>query len=212
MKAEKMKSTSLLRNSMRKAKGLFLLLSAFILHPSSFILSAPLVLQSDFGVKDGAVAAMKGVAVGVNPDLKIYDLTHEIPAFNVWEGAYRLWQTAPYWPAGTVFVSVVDPGVGTNAEVGRRPHEERANTSSRPTTARSRSIAEKMGIDAVREIDETKNRRRGFRGKLHVPRPRRVRLHRPRGWRRESSSLRGGRPGMLDPAKIVTISSTNTRQ
>ena len=43
-----------------------------------------LVLQSDFGAKDGAVAAMKGVAVGVEPELKIYDLTHEIPAFNVW--------------------------------------------------------------------------------------------------------------------------------
>ena len=55
---------------------------------------------------------MKGVAYGVSPDLKMYDITHEIPRFNIWEAAYRLNQTARYWPAGTVFVSVVDPGVG----------------------------------------------------------------------------------------------------
>jgi S-adenosylmethionine hydrolase len=71
------------------------------------------VFQSDFGLKDGAVAAMKGVANGVSPELKLYDLTHEIPAYNIWEAAYRLEQTVPYWHAGTVFVSVVDPGVGT---------------------------------------------------------------------------------------------------
>ena len=72
------------------------------------------VYQSDFGVKDGAVSAMKGVAVGVDPTLRLEDLTHEIPAFNIWEGAYRLNQTVAYWPPGTVFVSVVDPGVGTD--------------------------------------------------------------------------------------------------
>ena len=71
-----------------------------------------LVFQSDFGLKDGAVSAMKGVAMGVSPDLKLFDVTHEIPAYNIWEASYRLVQTAPYWPAGTVFVSVVDPGVG----------------------------------------------------------------------------------------------------
>ena len=46
-----------------------------------------LVFQSDFGVKDGAVAAMKGVAVSVSDDLRIFDVTHEIPAFNIWEAA-----------------------------------------------------------------------------------------------------------------------------
>src|SRR5437867_3990284 len=71
------------------------------------------VFQTDFGLKDGAVSAMKGVAMGVSSDLKLFDLTHEIPAYNIWEAAYRLQQTAQYWPAGTVFVSVVDPGVGS---------------------------------------------------------------------------------------------------
>ncbi len=75
--------------------------------------SQALVFMTDFGLRDGAVAAMKGVARGVNPNLGVVDLTHEIPAFNILEGAYRLRQTAPYWAAGTVFVIVVDPGVGT---------------------------------------------------------------------------------------------------
>ena len=56
---------------------------------------------------------MRGVAVSVDPTLRLEDLTHEIPAFDIWEGAYRLNTTAPYWPPGTVFVSVIDPGVGT---------------------------------------------------------------------------------------------------
>lgn len=73
----------------------------------------PLVLQTDFGLKDGAVAAMRGIAVGVSPNLAVHDLSHENTPFDIWEAAYRLSQTAAFWPAGTVFVSVIDPGVGT---------------------------------------------------------------------------------------------------
>lgn len=72
-----------------------------------------LVFQSDFGIADGAVSAMYGVAFSVSQDIKIYDLTHEIPQYNIWEASYRLIQTVNYWPKGTVFVSVVDPGVGS---------------------------------------------------------------------------------------------------
>ncbi len=49
-----------------------------------------LVLQSDFGNKDAAVASMKGVAYGVSADLVVHDLTHEIPVFNIWEASFRL--------------------------------------------------------------------------------------------------------------------------
>ena len=73
----------------------------------------PLILQSDFGTADGAVSAMYGVAYGVNQDLNISDLTHEIPQYEIWEASYRLIQTVSYWPKGSVFVSVVDPGVGS---------------------------------------------------------------------------------------------------
>ena len=119
-----------------------------------------MVFQTDFGVKDGAVSEMKGVACGVDPNLKLYDLTHEIPAFNIWEASYRLWQTAPYWPAGTVFVSVVDPGVGT-ARKSVVAHLKTGQYVVTPDNGTLTMVAEKMGIDAVREIDETKNRRAG---------------------------------------------------
>ena len=116
-----------------------------------------LVFQSDFGLKDGAVAAMKGVAFSVSDDLRIFDITHEIPAFNIWEAAYRLSQSASYWPAGTVFVSIVDPGVGSS----RRSIVARMRSGHvvvTPDNGTLTLLAESMGIDEVREIDETKNR------------------------------------------------------
>src|SRR5438552_3368880 len=91
---------------------LLLLATTFYTHAQNKIV----VFQSDFGLKDGAVSAMKGVAMGVSSDLKLFDLTHEIPAYNIWEASYRLYQTVSYWPTGTVFVSVVDPGVGTSRQ------------------------------------------------------------------------------------------------
>jgi S-adenosylmethionine hydrolase len=117
------------------------------------------VFQSDFGLKDGAVSAMKGVAMGVSPDLKLYDLTHEIPAYNIWEGAYRLMQTVPYWPEGTVFVSVVDPGVGTS----RKSVVAKTKTGQyivTPDNGTLTLIAETLGIAELREIDEAVNRRK----------------------------------------------------
>ena len=64
----------------------------------------PLVFQSDFGLVDGAVSAMYGVAYCVSPELKIHDLTHDITPYSIWEASYRLIQTISYWPEDTVFV------------------------------------------------------------------------------------------------------------
>ncbi|MBP2966732.1 SAM-dependent chlorinase/fluorinase, partial [Acinetobacter baumannii] len=72
-----------------------------------------LVLQTDFGLVDGAVSAMYGVAYTVDPNISIENLTHDIPPYDIWVASYRLYQTVKYWPTGTVFVSVVDPGVGS---------------------------------------------------------------------------------------------------
>ena len=119
-----------------------------------------LVFQTDFGTKDGAVAAMKGVAFGVNPALKQFDLTHEIPAYNVWEAAYRLKQTSPYWPSNTVFVSVVDPGVGTD----RKAVVLRTKSGQMfvgPDNGTFTFLAESPGVDAVREIDVSRQRLQG---------------------------------------------------
>ncbi len=118
------------------------------------------VFQSDFGLKDGAVSAMKGVSMGVDTSLKLFDLTHEIPAYNIWEAAYRLEQTIPYWPAGTVFVSVVDPGVGTNRK-SVVLKTKAGHFIVTPDNGTLTLIAASQGIDAVREIDEAVNRRKG---------------------------------------------------
>jgi hypothetical protein len=119
-----------------------------------------LVIQTDFGTRDGAVAAMKGVAVGVSDALKLFDLSHENSPFDVWEAAYRLKQTAPYWPAGTVFVSVIDPGVGTE-----RKSVVLKTASGHffvgPDNGTWTLVAEDLGIASVREIDESKHRRAG---------------------------------------------------
>ena len=118
----------------------------------------PIVLQTDFGLKDGAVAAMKGVIIGVDPALKIHDLTHEIPPYDIWEAAYRLRQTAEYWPAGTVFVSVVDPGVGTlRKSIVLKTKSGHYFVS--PDNGTLSLISEQLGIAEVRQIDEAINRR-----------------------------------------------------
>jgi len=121
-----------------------------------------LVFQSDFGLKDGAVSAMKGVANSVSAELKLYDVTHEIPAYNIWEAAYRLEQTVPYWPAGTVFVSVVDPGVGT-ARKSVVLKTKAGHFIVTPDNGTLTLIAQSEGIAAIREIDEAVNRRKDSR-------------------------------------------------
>ena len=119
-----------------------------------------LVLQTDFGLRDGAVAAMRGVATGVSLRIPIHDLSHENTPFNIWEAAYRLKQAAPYWPAGTVFVSVVDPGVGTERK-SVVVQTKSGHLFVGPDNGTFTLIAEDLGIAAVRAIDETKHRRRG---------------------------------------------------
>ncbi|MEX0707326.1 MAG: S-adenosyl-l-methionine hydroxide adenosyltransferase family protein [Woeseia sp.] len=118
---------------------------------------SPLVFQSDFGTRDSAVAAMKGVAVSISAGLPIFDLTHEIPPYSIWEASLRLVQAAEYWPAGTVFVSVVDPGVGTDRKsvvmLSRSGHY-----FVTPDNGTLTFVAEQLGVAAVREIDEAVNR------------------------------------------------------
>ncbi len=117
----------------------------------------PLVFQTDFGLVDGAVSAMYGVAYSVMPDLKIHDLTHDITPFNIWEASYRLIQTINYWPAGTVFVSVVDPGVGSD----RKSVVVKTNSGRYIVTPDNGTLTHVLrleGIESVREIDESINR------------------------------------------------------
>ena len=118
-----------------------------------------LVFQSDFGLVDGAVSAMEGVALQVDPELKLHNLTHDITPYNIFEGSYRLFQTVNYWPQGTVFVSVVDPGVGTSRKsvVAKTATGQYIVTTDNGTLTH---LNKYCGIVALREIEESVNRRK----------------------------------------------------
>ncbi|MFS1664372.1 S-adenosyl-l-methionine hydroxide adenosyltransferase family protein [Streptococcus sp. zg-JUN1979] len=117
-----------------------------------------LVLQSDFGLVDGAVSAMIGVALQEARDLDIHHLTHDITPYHIFEASYRLFQTIEYWPEGTTFVSVVDPGVGSK----RKSVVALTKTNQfivTPDNGTLSYIKQHVGIKAVREISEVENRR-----------------------------------------------------
>ncbi|MGX7149268.1 SAM hydrolase/SAM-dependent halogenase family protein [Enterococcus ureasiticus] len=116
-----------------------------------------LVLQTDFGLGDGAVSAMYGVAHMVSDEIIIGDLTHEIPPYDIWAASYRLYQTVKYWPKGTVFVSVVDPGVGST----RRSIVAKTKSGHyiiTPDNGSLTHISHYQGIEEIRSIDEVTSR------------------------------------------------------
>lgn len=116
-----------------------------------------LVFQSDFGLGDGAVSAMHGVSFMVNPDLTIDDLTHEIEPYNIFEASYRILQTIKYWPKGTVFVSVVDPGVGS-ARKSIVVKTKSGHYLVTPDNGTISHIAKYIGLESAKIIDEVKDR------------------------------------------------------
>ena len=119
-----------------------------------------LVLMTDFGMTDRFVASMKGVALGVDENLRIFDLTHNITPYNVLEGSQVLAGTIPYWPDQTVFVAVVDSGVGTD----RKSVALKTKTGHfvvAPDNGLLTLPIDQLGISEVREIDPKVNRRKG---------------------------------------------------
>lgn len=117
----------------------------------------PLILQTDFGLYDGAVNAMYGVAYSVDSELKIFNLMHEIKPFDIWDASYRITQVINFWPEESVFVSVVDPGVGTNRKsVVAKTNDNRYIVT--PNNGTLTHVLKKYGIKELREIDETVNR------------------------------------------------------
>lgn len=116
-----------------------------------------ILLQTDFSTTWGAVASMKGVIKITDPELEIYDLCHDIKQYDPWEASLSLNTTEPYWPAGTVIVSVVDPGVGTarKASVALLCDGTYVVTPDNGTLTH---LKHGVGIAAIREIDETRNR------------------------------------------------------
>lgn len=119
-----------------------------------------LVFQTDFTYKEGAVCSMYGVVKSVDRSLEIIDGTHEIPQYDIWSASYRLYQSMKFWPEGTVFVSVVDPGVGTKRRACIAKTVDGYYIVT-PDNGSLTHIKAWSGISEVREIDESVNRLRG---------------------------------------------------
>lgn len=116
-----------------------------------------LVFQTDWTFKEGAVASTYGVVRSVSRNVEIFTATHEIPQYDIWSASYRLHQYVSFWPKGTVFVSVVDPGVGTDrrACVAETCDGYYIVTPDNGTLTH---IALSQGVQSVRMIDENRNR------------------------------------------------------
>ncbi len=109
------------------------------------------VFLSDFGHADDAVAICKGVMLGLAPRLRIVDLTHDVPPFSIRDGARLLVGPTAYYPAGTVFLAIVDPGVGGSrrAIVAR---SRRGQYFVLPDNGLLPLVADADGLEEVREI------------------------------------------------------------
>ncbi len=111
-----------------------------------------LVFQSDFTYKEAAVSAMIGVVKSIDPTLDIAHATHEIPNYDIWSASFRLYQPLIYWPKGTIFVSVVDPGVGTKRRAAVA-YTTNGYIIITPDNGTLTHVLNAYGIDRVYEID-----------------------------------------------------------
>src|SRR5271163_2247357 len=109
------------------------------------------VFMTDFGIVDDSVALCKGVMYGITPNLRIVDLTHQVNAFSIRDGARFLFGTTPYFPAGTVFVVVVDPTVGSTRKAVV-VKSKRGQFFVLPDNGLMTMVEDHDGIEAIREI------------------------------------------------------------
>ena len=113
-----------------------------------------IVFMTDFGVVDDSVAICRGVMFSIMPEVRIVDLTHQVTPFSILDGARFLYGATPYYPAGTVFVVVVDPGVGSirRAIVAK---SKRGQYFVLPDNGLLTLVEQRDGIEGVREITNT---------------------------------------------------------
>ena len=130
---------------------LFLAASPLLAQQAAVEPPPTVVFMTDFGVADDSVALCKGVMYGIAPNLRIVDLTHQVNAFSIRDGARFLFGTAPYFPVATVFVAVVDPGVGSS----RRAvvvKSKRGQFFVLPDNGLMTMVEDRDGIESIREI------------------------------------------------------------
>lgn len=113
-----------------------------------------IVFMTDFGAANDAAAICRAVMVGIAPDARIMDVTHQVTPFSIEEGARILAGVTPYYPAGTVFIVVIDPGVGTS----RRAvvvKTKKGQFFVLPDNGLITPVLERDGLDSAREITNT---------------------------------------------------------
>jgi S-adenosylmethionine hydrolase len=113
-----------------------------------------IVFMTDFGVVDDSVAICRGVMYSVMPEVRIVDLTHQVTPFSIGDGARFLFGATPYFPAGTVFVVVIDPTVGSTRKA-IVAHSKRGQYFVLPDNGLLTLVDQRDGIDAAREVTNT---------------------------------------------------------
>lgn len=113
-----------------------------------------IVFMSDFGTANDAVAICKAVMAGIAPDARVVDITHQVTPFQIEEGARFLAGVTPYYPAGTVFLVVVDPGVGTSRKAVI-VKSKKGQYFVLPDNGLITPVIERDGLDSAREITNT---------------------------------------------------------
>jgi S-adenosylmethionine hydrolase len=110
-----------------------------------------IVFMTDFGQLDDAVAICKGVMLSIAPNARIVDLTHQVKPYSIADGARFFARTSLYYPANTIFVGVVDPGVGTKRHT-IIAKTKRGQFFVVPDNGLLTPIEDRDGIESVREI------------------------------------------------------------
>jgi S-adenosylmethionine hydrolase len=110
-----------------------------------------IVFMTDFSTVDDSVAICKGVMYSIAPEVRIVDLTHQVTPFSILDGARFLYGATPYYRAGTVFVVVVDPGVGSTRKAVV-VKSKRGQYFVLPDNGLMTLVQDRDGIESVREI------------------------------------------------------------
>ena len=113
-----------------------------------------IVFMTDFGTANDAVAVCKAVIVGIAPDARLMDITHQVTPFQIEEAARWLAGVTPYYPSGTVFLVVVDPGVGTSRKAVV-VKSKKGQYFVLPDNGLITPVIERDGLDSAREITNT---------------------------------------------------------
>lgn len=117
--------------------------------------SAVILFLTDFGIRDGAVAACKGVMLDIVPDARIVDLTHDVPPYDIEIAGEVLEQSLPFYPSGTVAVAVIDPGVGSERKA-IAVRTKRGHTLVGPDNGLFTLVMQTEGIERAVELRETR--------------------------------------------------------